>query len=184
MLALRRRETSRTAAAKRANPAGRIRFVGGDALLELLDVRVAFDVLALQLVERRVEFLRARAQLAEEVRVLLRVMQLLGERLDVVQHRPQQRERRRRTPIARLADQVFESVDHRGKRPMLVADDRERRTNLGVRQVALDGGHQHRNRRVLQHASASASPSISPLIAAAAVGRHEDQVAAACLCGV
>ena len=131
-------------------PAARIRLVGGDALLELLDVRVAFDVLALELVERRVEFVRARAQLAEEVRVLLRVVQRLGEYLDVVQHRPQQRKRRRRATVARLADEVFESVDDRRKRPMLVADDRERRADLGSRQVALDRGHEDGNRRVLQ----------------------------------
>ena len=44
-----------TAAAKRVNPPDRIRLVASDALLEFLDVRVAQDVLVLQLVERRVE---------------------------------------------------------------------------------------------------------------------------------
>ena len=84
-------------------------------------------VLALELVERVVELRRARAQLAEQVGVFLRVVQRLGEGADVVQHRVQQRKRRRAFRVARLADQVLEAVDHRGERAMLVADDGRRR---------------------------------------------------------
>ena len=125
VLHLRRRETLDRGGEARQS-AVRIGLVGGDALLELGDDRMSVVVLLLELVERRVELVRARPQLAEQVRVLLRMMQLLGEGDDVMDHRPEQRKRRRCAAFACTADDEFEAVDDRGDRAVLVADDGER----------------------------------------------------------
>ena len=85
---------------------------------------VAAHMLALELVERRVELARALAQLAEQVRLFLRMMQLLREYVDVMQHRAQQRKLRRSSLIARLPRDELEAVDDRGERAVLVADRR------------------------------------------------------------
>ena len=80
--------------------------------------------------------------------------------------------------IARLPGDEFEAVDDGRKRAMLVANRRERREHLRVRQIAFDGRHQHRNRRLLQDFLRLRAQH-QPLDAAAAVRGDEDQVATA-----
>ena len=89
----------------------------------------------------------------------------------------QQRKRRCRSVIARLADQEFETVNHRSERSVLVGDDRERRQKRGLRQIALDRRHQDRNRGVQQHFLRLGAEHQS-LDAAATVRRDEDEIAA------
>src|SRR5436190_12663560 len=64
---------------------GTFALVAIDVLLERFDQRCTFDMLALQLVDRRIELGRALAELPEQVGVFLRVVETLGERLDVMQ---------------------------------------------------------------------------------------------------
>src|SRR4029453_18715158 len=71
----------------------RFGLVGGDRRLELDNERAVVGVLVLELVQRRVELVRAFAKLAEEIDLLLRVMQRFGERLDVMEHGAEQRKR-------------------------------------------------------------------------------------------
>ncbi len=123
--------------------------------------------------------MRARPKLAKQVRVLLRVMQSLRERDDVVHHRPKQRERRRPAAFARPPDQEFEAVDDRRDRAVLVADD-GKRSARGRREVALDRADEDRNGRVLEDLL-RLRPEHQALDAATPVRRDEDEVAAALL---
>lgn len=60
-------------------PAGRIRLVTVERFVHFRDELRSGGVLALELVERVVELRRAQAQLAEQVLILLRVVQRVGE---------------------------------------------------------------------------------------------------------
>jgi hypothetical protein len=106
------------------------------------------------------------------------MVERLSERLDVMEHRAQQRNRRDDGARPRLAHQVLEPVNDCTERAMLIADDRSGSQNRRERGVAFDGRHQDGYRRVLQHFLRLRAEH-QALDAAASVRCHEDQVAAA-----
>ena len=101
-------------------------------VLQPLDEAPAFHVLRFELVEQRAGRRIALAQLAKQVRVLLGMVEALGERIDIVKHRAEQLEIGRHPPHVDLADEIEEAVQHGGERAMLVLDD-------------LDGTHDGRD---------------------------------------
>jgi hypothetical protein len=80
-------------------------------------------VLGFEPVEKGRGFRAAHAQAPEQVAVLLRMMELLRERIDVVNHRPEDLEIRRDAPLADLPDEVRHAVQHRRQGAVLVAND-------------------------------------------------------------
>ena len=125
-----------------------VRLVAIDAALELVDQPLAFAMLALQLVERIVEIGRPLPQLAEQVGVLLRVVQRSPGTRGCSGAIARSRSNRGGVPrAARLArEQVFEPVDHRGERAVLVPQDGQRRDPVAVPATLLSTAeHQHRH---------------------------------------
>jgi hypothetical protein len=96
--------------------------VGQHAVLEFADRGLAHVVVGVELVEHGAEFGAARAHLREQQLRLLRVVQALGEFVDVEQHRAQHVEGWRLLVVARLAQQHVERAQHRRDGLVLVLD--------------------------------------------------------------
>ncbi len=100
--------------------------VARQRLLEVADSLGADAVLALQALEHRNGLGTPRAQPREQVLVFLRVVESLGNRVDVVNHGTEDPEVGLHAVIPDRANEVEHAVQHGGKRTVLVLDDPDR----------------------------------------------------------
>ena len=92
-------------------------------MLEIADRFLAFAMVAVQPVEHCADLRAAPPQQREQQLALLRVMQALGELVDVEQHGAQHTEVQRRAAAAMLGHQHHHRAQHGRQRLVLFADD-------------------------------------------------------------
>jgi len=97
--------------------------IARERLLERSDLVRTDPMLFLEPVEDRARLRAAKAQQPKQVAILLRVVEALGERIDVVDHRAECFEIRLRGVFADFTNHMQHAVENRGKRAVLVLDD-------------------------------------------------------------
>src|SRR4030095_10503339 len=97
--------------------------VARQRLLERPDPFRACPMFALEAVEQRYSVRMADAQEIKQILILLRMMEALGKRIDVVDHRAEHVEIRTHAAIADGVHQMKHAVQDRRQRTMLVVND-------------------------------------------------------------